>query len=335
MLGAPLWARAATIVAGPLFNFILSFFIFAGVALSIGQIATPLAVGETKPLPFTMELEPGDVILAIEGEPFDEDNLGPLYEMLPAQPSLDYTVLRDGEEVIVQAPHPQPPTVSSVTPRMPAARVGILPGDVVTAVEGEPIHSFAEIVDAVKAADGQAVLLDVWRDGETLEFVLAPELRAARADDGSLEERYQLGFGGGSLFEPATESRGLLSAAGAGAARVWFIISSSLEGLGKMITGAISTCNISGPVGIAVSSGAAASEGPSSFIWFVAVISTAVGFLNLLPVPILDGGHLVFHAYEAVRGRPPSEKALRVLMSMGLAIVGSLMFLALFSDLFC
>jgi regulator of sigma E protease len=102
-----------------------------------------------------------------------------------------------------------------------------------------------------------------------------------------------------------------------------------------MITGAISTCNLSGPIGIAETSGSMASQGTTSFIWFIAVLSTAVGLLNLFPIPVLDGGHLVFHAYEAVTGRPPSDKALRVLMAIGLTLLLSLMLFALSNDLFC
>jgi regulator of sigma E protease len=78
-----------------------------------------------------------------------------------------------------------------------------------------------------------------------------------------------------------------------------------------------------------------ASQGTANFIWFIAVLSTAVGLLNLFPIPVLDGGHLVFHAYEAVTGRPPSDKALRVLMGIGLTLLLSLMLFALYNDLFC
>ena len=113
------------------------------------------------------------------------------------------------------------------------------------------------------------------------------------------------------------------------------IIDGSLSGLWYMITGAIGTCNLSGPIGIAETSGSMASQGTTNFIWFIAVLSTAVGLLNLFPIPVLDGGHLVFHAYEAVTGKPPSDKALRVLMAMGLTLLLSLMLFALYNDIFC
>ena len=102
-----------------------------------------------------------------------------------------------------------------------------------------------------------------------------------------------------------------------------------------MITGAISSCNMSGPIGIAEVSGAMASQGVESFVWFVAVLSAAVGLLNLFPIPVLDGGHLVFHAYEAVAGRPPSDRVLRAMMAVGLAVVLSVMAFALTNDIFC
>ncbi len=120
-----------------------------------------------------------------------------------------------------------------------------------------------------------------------------------------------------------------------GVEHVRYIITSSLSGLWHMITGAISSCNLRGPIGIAETSGAAASQGVPDFIWFIAVLSTAVGLLNLFPIPVLDGGHLVFHAYEAVVGRPPSDRAMRVLLAAGLAVVLAIMVLGITNDLFC
>ena len=112
-------------------------------------------------------------------------------------------------------------------------------------------------------------------------------------------------------------------------------MTSSLSGLYNMISGAISSCNLSGPLKIATTAGQMASQGGQSFIWFVAVLSTAVGLLNLFPIPVLDGGHLVFHAYEAVTGKPPPEKLLNVLMGIGLTLILTLMVFALGNDLFC
>ncbi len=102
-----------------------------------------------------------------------------------------------------------------------------------------------------------------------------------------------------------------------------------------MVTGAISTCNMSGPIGIAETSGAMASQGAQNFIFFIAVLSTAVGLLNLFPIPALDGGHLVFYAYEAMAGKPPSDAVLRVLMGVGVSVILGLMLFSVSNDLFC
>ena len=120
-----------------------------------------------------------------------------------------------------------------------------------------------------------------------------------------------------------------------GAAQTWRTIELTISGLGNMITGAIGTCNLTGPIRIAKTAGDVASQGPQQFFWLIAVLSTAIGFFNLFPIPVLDGGHLVFFAYEAVFRRPPSDKALQVLMAAGLAMVLTLMVFALSMDVFC
>ena len=102
-----------------------------------------------------------------------------------------------------------------------------------------------------------------------------------------------------------------------------------------MIAGKISACNISGPISIAKISGQMAAQGTSSFIFFIAMLSTAVGLMNLFPIPVLDGGHLVFFAYEAVTGKPPSDKALRILMTVGLGLILTLMVFATTNDFLC
>jgi len=102
-----------------------------------------------------------------------------------------------------------------------------------------------------------------------------------------------------------------------------------------MVAGKISTCNINGPIGMAKATGNAASAGLTSFIWMIAALSTAIGLLNLFPIPVLDGGHLVFHAYEWARGKPPSDRVMNVALAVGLTVVLALMFFGLSNDLFC
>lgn len=335
---APLWARSATVAAGPIFNFMLSLAIFSSVLLFQGRAADPLTVDtlETLPPSFAQELQPGDRILAIDGQttPSLDDFEGYL-ESLTVAPTLDYRIERDGQEVTVQGPYLHPPIIQALSPRSAAIDVEMRVGDVITGVDGQPIYAFAQLPDIVADAEGTPLLMDVWRDGQELQFTLVPRRVDLPLPEGGFETRWLIGISGGMFFEPRTESPGVGAALSYGVERTWFVITSSLSGLWNILTGAISSCNISGPVGIAETSAAMASQGAQSFIWFIAVLSAAVGLLNLFPIPILDGGHLVFHAYEAVTGNPPSDRALRFLMSAGLTLLAGLMIFALTNDFLC
>lgn len=337
MHGAPLWARAATVAAGPIFNFIMSITIFGAIVLIGGRAVDEARVGTPAVLPAEIQtLEEGDLITSIDGEPVE--TLADVYNLsrtLTPSETVTYGVERAGEGIEVQAAFPLLPIVRSVAPQSAALAAGIEEGDVILSVDGDEIHGFSQLRAAVDASQGDELSLSVWRDGEILELGLSPRSTDLPQADGGFETRYLIGITGGLIFDPVTESVGLFEAIGYGADQTVFIVKSSLSGLWHMITGAISSCNLQGPIGIAETSGAAASQGLDSFIWFIAVLSTAVGLLNLFPIPVLDGGHLMFHAYEAVTGKPPSEKALRVFMTIGLTLLLSLMLFALTNDIFC
>ncbi|MEX0277301.1 MAG: RIP metalloprotease RseP [Ruegeria sp.] len=340
MHGAPLWARAATVAAGPAFNFVMSILVFGLIFWSQGVSREPLTVGTLNPLPGAIQgLEDGDEIIAVGGVATpDGDNdvtWSDFTEALPVEPVLDYTVIRDGQTLDVQAPWLFPPLIQQVAPRSAAMDIELQAGDVITAVDGDPIFAFAQLKDKVEGSNGRALLLNVWRDGADLEFALVPRRTDEPQPDGGFVTHWRIGIVGGMMLEPATEPAGVWDSFTGGVTQTIRIIEGSLSGMWHMITGAISTCNISGPIGIAETSGAMASQGAQNFIFFIAVLSTAVGLLNLFPIPALDGGHLVFYAYEAVARRPPSDRALRVLMAVGITLILSLMVFALSNDLFC
>ena len=336
MHGADLWRRSATVAAGPVFNFILSMLVFAGIFMFSGTTSDEPVIGEIKPNPGNEEqFQTGDLILNIEG--VETPDLETFYEIArdtPPAESVSYLIERNGATVELDSVYPFPPVLDSLQPQSAAMDAGLEAGDVITSVDGQEVWSLKQVQDLVQAGAGAQVELMVWRNGETVTLQLTPRQRDLPVD-GGFETRWLIGFSGGAFFDPPRVTLGLGEALMGGVRQTWFVASSSLSGMWHMVTGAISSCNIQGPIGIAQTSGDMASQGAQSFIWFIAVLSTAVGLLNLFPIPVLDGGHLVFHAYEAVSGKPPNDKVLNVMMTTGLVLLLSLMLFALSNDLFC
>jgi regulator of sigma E protease len=337
MHGAPLWARSATVAAGPIFNFILSIVVFAGFFMAFGIAGNLPVVGSVKPMPFEGQpLLPGDQILSVAGtDTPDFDQFLETVDKLPAAPTIDYLVQRDGKQLIIAGPFPSPPIVTSVTPRWAASDAGIQAADVIVAVDGKPVSAFEEMRTAVGASDGKPVKLTVWRDGKTFDVTMTPQRRDVPKDGGGFETRWMLGMTGGLVFEPELRTPGVFESFRLGVERTWTAGVTNLSFLWNIVVGNVSSCNVSGPIGIAKVSGDAARQGFDSFILLIALLSTSVGLLNLFPIPVLDGGHLVFHAFEAVTGKPPSDRALRILMGVGLTALLSLMVFALTNDIFC
>lgn len=333
MAGAPLWARSLTVLAGPVFNFVLAIGIFAAVALNNGTVKDPLTFesGNVLPAQFRSEFQAGDEVISVEGQLFEAGEID--VEALPFEAVLDYDIRRDGTDMTIKGPYLMPSAISGINPRSAADDAGLRKGDVITAIDGKPVVAFSQIVQAVKDVDGKPLTLDVWRDGTIAEFTLAPRRVDMPLQSGGFETRWLIGITGTVFFVEATESVELWDSVKTASSQLWFILKSSLSGLWHVATGAISTCNLSGPVGIAQTSGAMAAQGATSFIWFVGMLSAAVGMLNLFPVPVLDGGHLVFYAYEAVFRKKPSEAAYNVLMLMGLGLIGAMMIFAMLNDL--
>ncbi len=337
MTGAPLWARASTVLAGPVANFILTFVLLAGILIVLGVPREEPTVGAMRDFPHEgPTLIEGDVIVAIEGQPTpDRETFGTVVGDLPAQQTMAYTVRRGTDELVVMGPHPFAPVVGEVIIRSAAMDAGLQSGDVILRASGQDVTTFSQLPDIIADSKGDPVPLTIWRGGETFDLTLTPRVRTVEDETGTFVERYQIGIVAGMAFEPATRATGPWETVTLAANQMWRMATGTLNGLGLMISGAISTCNLSGAIGMAETMGDAARNGVESFIGMMAVLSLGVGILNLFPIPVLDGGHLVFHAYEAVMRRPPSERALRVLMTVGLTLVLSLMVFALSRDLIC
>ncbi|MGL4319997.1 MAG: RIP metalloprotease RseP [Paracoccaceae bacterium] len=337
MQGAPIWARALTVAAGPVANFILSILIFAAFVLWTGIATERAVVGSLQPFPFDgPTLEVGDEITAIEGKPTaDLTAFLDVSDTIAPAARVRYDVLRNGQAMVVEGPHPRPTIVDGVNPQTAAFEAGLQSGDVLQTINGVPVHSFGQVREITGASDGKPITLTIWRAGETLEKTLTPRLSDVPTADGGFETRWLMGLNGSMLFGPESRDSGLFESVGYGAQQVWRIVTSTFSGIAHIVRGDISTCNLKGPIGIAETSGAAASMGIDQFIWFIAALSTAVGLMNLFPIPVLDGGHLVFHAWEAITRRPPSERALQAMMMTGFTAIMALMLFALSRDLFC
>lgn len=337
--GAPLWARAATVAAGPVFNFISAIVIFAGLALWQGTATERITVAEIVALPDDagQALLPGDEIIALAGQPTpDYPALFAIEATLPDAPGHEYSVQRDGAELTLTGPTPTPLRVAGVAPGSAADAAGLAAGDVITAVDGQPLYSFAALRELVEASEGAPLDLAIWRpDAAPFTTTLAPRRTDLPAAGGGFETRWLIGISGDLFFAPATRPTTLPEALERGARQTVMIVTQSLSGLKNMITGAISSCNLRGAITIADTSAAAAQNGLVSFIGFIGLLSVAVGFLNLMPVPVLDGGHLAFYAYEAIARRPAPEIAREWLSRIGLALVLALMVLGLSNDLMC
>ncbi|MDO5605873.1 MAG: RIP metalloprotease RseP [Paracoccus sp. (in: a-proteobacteria)] len=335
--GAPLWARAATVAAGPVFNFVLAIAVFAGMVMWQGVATDRPAVARVLPAPpgITNELQPGDEILAIAGRPVT-DWESVFSRDIPAADSHDWTVNRAGAEITVTGPDPLPPVIGGVIPRNPASYAGLQRGDVVLAIDDQPVQRFTQMNELIARGADSTVTLRLWRAGTVIETELAPKMQDLPAEGGGYVRRPAIGIVlGEGYIEPQIRHPGPAEAVSIGARRTWEVISMSLSGMRAMITGEISHCNLGGAISIAESTGQVAGSGVADFIRWIAVLSVAIGFLNLLPVPVLDGGHLAFYAWEAVTGRAPSVRVMNLLTMIGLGMVISLMLFGLSNDLRC
>lgn len=333
--GAPVWKRSLTVAAGPVANFILSILVFAGIGLWNGVPTSEPRVGELREIPGegTAELRTGDLILAVNGEGIErfEEIYGIVDEMETPEP-ITLSVERGGDRLDVSVAYPLPPLVSSVTPLSAAASAGLEPGDYIGVVDGQEILSFNMLRDVVSGSGGRTLAMTVTRDGQNIGLEITPREVEQVKPDGAVETRTMIGVSADVLIYPLYETPGPLAALIRGMERTWEVVTMSLTGIKHIILGNLGADNLQGPLGIAQISGASASQDSANLITLIAVISTAVGLLNLFPIPVLDGGHLVMHAYEALSGRPPAESVLKVAMTLGLAAVLLLMMFATYND---
>jgi regulator of sigma E protease len=351
------WKRIAIVAAGPLANLLLAVLLFAGTYIAgvPGQRAV-LAAPPAGSAAAVAGLVAGDVVAAVGGTPvrsWQEVR----WQFLHASGSdaVDVAIERSGgaraerrltlgglsdadwEGDFLSALGLKldlgPPRVRDVIPGKPAAVAGLSAGDTIVAIDGELMHSPTDVALATNAHPGERVRFTIQRGSEVLEIPLTPE---ATEQSGR-----RIGIAGMYLsVDPATAAAlavtiryGPIDALLQGAVKTRDLSVFTVKMLGRIVTGSASLKNISGPLTMADFAGQSAQAGALTFIGYLALISISLGVLNLLPVPLLDGGHLLYYLVEIFKGSPVSDRVLEVGQRIGMAVLALLMALALFNDL--
>jgi regulator of sigma E protease len=224
--------------------------------------------------------------------------------------------------------------VDTVQTASAAEAAGFKPGDLVTAIDGEKIDSFADMQRIVSVSAGETLTIEVDRGGAHVVLKATPQLKELKDNFGNVHRLGVLGISrsmapGDIKTQKLSPPQALL----AGVQETWFVVDRTLSYIGGVVVGREAADELGGPIRIAQVSGQVASAGFVALIHLTAVLSVSIGLLNLFPIPLLDGGHLLFYAIEAIRGRPLSERAQEVGFRIGLAIVVVLMIFATFNDI--
>ncbi|WP_248805824.1 sigma E protease regulator RseP [Pseudomonas sp. MWU13-2100] len=352
--------RIAIVAAGPIANFLLAIVFFWGLAMLGSQQVRPvIGTVESGSLAEKAGLSSGQEIVAIDGEPttgWGAVNLQ-LVRRLGESGTLEFRVRESGSTAdsprelaldhwLQGTDEPDPikslgirpwrpalaPVLAELDPKGPAQAAGLKTGDRLLAVNDQPLNDWQQVVDWVRVRPDTKIVLHVERDGAQIDVPLT----LASRGEGKKASGY-LGAGVKAVDWPPEMVRevsyGPLAAIGEGARRTWTMSVLTLDSLKKMLFGELSVKNLSGPITIAKVAGASAQSGVADFLNFLAYLSISLGVLNLLPIPVLDGGHLLFYLIEWARGRPLSDRVQGWGIQIGISLVVGVMLLALVNDL--
>jgi len=354
------YQRIAIVIAGPVANFLLAIVFFWALAMLGSQQVRPV-IGAVEPASIAQKagLSAGQEIVEVDGEPvtgWSAVNLQ-LVRRLGESGTIALKVREQGSTVdsprqlaldnwLKGADEPDPikslgirpwrpalpPVLAELDPKGPAQAAGLKTGDRLLALDGQPLTEWQQVVDRVRERPEAKISLRVERDGAQMDVPLTLATRG----EGNAAAGY-LGAGVKGIDWPPEMLRevsyGPLAAVGEGAKRTWTMSVLTLDSLRKMLFGELSVKNLSGPITIAKVAGASAQSGIGDFLNFLAYLSISLGVLNLLPIPVLDGGHLLFYLIEWARGRPLSEKVQGWGVQIGISLVVGVMLLALVNDL--
>lgn len=345
--------RSAVVFAGPLFNFIFAI-LAIWLVFQIGSPDIRPVVGEVADdsLAEQAGFQPGDTLRSVDGREISTWSEQQFYMLHQAMKGnrvnlsvegadgstrdldLDFAGLDQrsisGRPITSQVGlYPEAPAASvhRLLPGAPAEQAGLQPGDIITAVDDSPIGDWFDMVEAISARPGQSTVLSLQRDGQPLQVTLTPTATEVEGQT----------YGRIGLYMPPYEnvrlSYGPLRAVWESIDYNWRMTVITLRSLGRMLTRQMSSDNLSGPITIARMAGDTVQSGLVDFLKFLAIISVSLGLLNLLPIPVLDGGHLMYFLVEAITGKEPSEAVMIRGQQIGIALLVMLMGLAFYNDI--
>ena len=225
------------------------------------------------------------------------------------------------------------PIIGQVTKGSPAALAGIMPGDRVTSIDRTKVTDFQQLPQIISLSGGETLAVGIERQGRAMTLNVTPKLMSTTDVLGNPTSQMVIGVRPDPKAPITREKYGPVGAFGAACSETWNIVRSTIVGVSQMITGKASTDQLRGPVGIANMTRQVADFGFLPLLNLVAILSVSIGLINLFPIPLLDGGHLLYYAVEAVLGRPLGERAQDVGFRLGLVFVLGLMLLTTWNDL--
>ena len=350
------WRRIAIVAAGPLANFLVAIVLYAGLFMhGIEEPSSKLGPVAEQTAAYMAGLRSGDTVEAVNGKPVASwSELR--WELIQA--TLDKQAaridVRRPDRGVQEATVPtaslteadlegdvlgklgltlarSAPTLMEILPGGAAARAGLQKNDQILAIDGKPVQDVGAIIDTLSRAPGQTLQLQLLRNGQDLTLSITPEaVQAAGAGGAVTVGKIQAKLG--QVPDMIVVASGPFSAVGKAATKVWDTSAMSLKMLGKMITGQVSLKNVTGPITIADYAGQTARIGLVSYLSFIAFISISLGVMNLLPIPVLDGGHLLYYSLEVLTGRPVPERVGEIAQRLGIGLLLTLMVLAVFND---
>ncbi len=348
----PVWKRMIVILAGVTMNMLFAWLVFVALAAKNGRQVDPVTtvgrVDTTNIPPGGEELravKPGSRIVAVAGKPVD--SWDEVEQGIANAPSKEIDLrFADGSDVVIRI-HPdalaerlkasevlQPfrvPVVGRVLDGKPAARAGIQPGDTIVAADGRPMRQWQDLLDVLESSAGRPMAIELARKGQRLSFAITPERDTVSGPDGKAREVGRIGVG------LATDTRSvpytLGGAIGAGTGATLGACTQIVRTVRGLLSGRVSRREVGGPILIGQMAGQSARLGVDAFLAFMALISVNLAVLNLLPVPVLDGGQFLLLLAEAVMRRPLSVRLRERLTAVGLVVVVLLMGLAFSNDL--